>query len=418
MNKLKQLKSLDDLTDAEIDEIINDQNSFLKQSQKQIGKIFNGDKSTIKLNPNIFNNDISTKNKCPNCQDEDSIISDFNGGCIVCSNCGYVLETSVLDNNPEWKTKSDGSCSNRCGVPINMLLPQSSMSITIKGLRNYKLNNLQNWYRVPYKEGSLSKILNMIDEYCEKAGMITYIKDDAKIMFKNASECISPKTGKPIIIRKDNRIGLVAACVHYACKRCGCARSTKDIAKLFNIAPKRMSYACKKFKQYVKHVNINYSTNLSHPSQYIQYYCEKLEFSQSIIQDIIKCAEKIDNCSVISSHTPISIAMACILLYTEENKLDYIDKNKLIGVSNLSDVTITKTYNKIYKLKHILFGNVDTTTDINIVNELPQELAYKLEFCKALNIKEFLNYTTIYVQDYLTFDQTEFYNKLFEECKL
>lgn len=214
---------------------------------------------------NIQCDSIKQKNNtlCPNCRTNDHVLHDNFGGIIVCSECGCVLETCMLDHHPEWKNKDDGN-SSRCGLPTNALLPQSSLGTTIGGNCNYKLKTLHNWGIMPAKERSLNLVLNNIREKCDKAGLIGCIADDAKILYKIASECNGTK--KSLIIRNKNRVGLISACVFYACKRQGQSKSPKEIAKIFNISTSCVNKGCKKFAEYVKYKNIDYNTNLCYPS--------------------------------------------------------------------------------------------------------------------------------------------------------
>ena len=71
--------------------------------------------------------------KCINCNTND-LIEDYSQGTLLCKNCGQVLE-GVIDFNPEWKQFDDEDKSNaRCGMPINIHLPQSSIGTTISGM--------------------------------------------------------------------------------------------------------------------------------------------------------------------------------------------------------------------------------------------------------------------------------------------
>ena len=85
------------------------------------------------------------------------IISNFQSrdGIIICTKCNKIIN-NIIDS-PEWRfygaSDSKNSDPTRCGMPINMLLPDSSVgtSINNKG-RNSKVALYQQWNSMPYKE--------------------------------------------------------------------------------------------------------------------------------------------------------------------------------------------------------------------------------------------------------------------------
>lgn len=346
---------------------------------------------------------------CSNCQTKDSIIKDQIGGMIVCSNCGHVIESFVFDHSPEWKNYEDSSASSkRCGLPTNTLLPQSSLGTTIGGNCNYRLKTLHNWGLMPYKERSLNTVLNNIKSKCEAAGLLSCIEDDAKILYKIASEYKSGTKKNNIIIRGKNRTGLIAACIFYACKRRGYTKSLKEIAKLFGMKPSCVNKGCKNFIRYVKYKNIDYNTNLSHPSQYINQFCAKLKMNKKYTNITLKISTNVQKMNIVPTHTPISVAAACILLCATEHSLKYIDKHLISSIFSISEVTLMKAYNQIYKFKNVLMNNntVDKLVDkseINITNiVIPENLIKRLETIKSIDITKFNNVIEIKLYKYMS----------------
>ena len=200
MHKLRNITNPMDLSEADIEfltgknsipdsHIFNKGNSnssrdaleqqYIPFSQTKCGKVLPQKTNVTKIDQNM----------CTNCHSKDSIVSDHFGGMVVCQNCGQVLESSVLDHGPEWNNYDDGPCSSRCGLPTNTLLPQSSLGTTISGNCNYRLKTLHNWGLMPYRERSLNTVLNMIKAKCDNAGLLGCIVDDAKILYKIASDC-------------------------------------------------------------------------------------------------------------------------------------------------------------------------------------------------------------------------------------
>jgi transcription initiation factor TFIIB len=351
---------------------------------------------------------------CSNCKSVDTMIKDHFGGMVVCKNCGQVLESFVLDHNPEWKNYEDGQCcSSRCGLPTNALLPQSSLGTTIGGNCNYRLKTLHNWGLMPYKERSLNTVLNTIKAKCALAGLLGCIEDDAKILYKIASECKNLSMKNNIIIRGKNRTGLMAACIFYACKRRGHTKSLKEVAKLFGMKSSCVNKGCKNFIRYVKYKNIDYNTNLSHPSQYIQQFCEKLNIDKKATKKLMEMSVNVQKTNIVPSHTPISIAAACILLYATEHSIKRIDKHLISTTFSISEVTLTKAYSKMYKFRDILTNNktVDKlivkskNNNLNLVT--PENLIERMENIKKINVALFTSVVEIKIFKYMSTNLSE-----------
>lgn len=436
MHKLKNISTPNDLSAVEI-EFLTGKNSIhdiQKLQQDPVG--FTKMKSISKIDHSKHLNDIPTalsglnkcndlkpnSHMCPTCETADHIVRDQFGGMVLCSNCGQVMEDSIFDHGPEWKNYDDNCGSNRCGLPTNSLLPQSSLGTTIRGNCNYRLKTLHNWGLMPYKERSLNVVLNTIKSKCAAAKLLGCIEDDAKILYKIASECKGINKKNNIIIRGKNRIGLMAACVFYACKRRGHAKSIKDIATLFEIETSCVNKGCKNFSKYVKYKNIDYNTNITHPVQYIQQFCEKLKISKDILDVISEVAINIQQMNIVPSHTPISVAAACILLCASKFEKLNISKHLISTTFGISDVTLVKAYNKLEKFKTILLNNEKVNKIINKNTKaqsdiiISDELTERLTSIRKINIDSYENITDIKLHKYVDIDMTKELSKEYRNC--
>ena len=125
--------------------------------------------------------------------------------CKVCSN----IISNIVDN-PEWRyygnvdTKS--SDPTRCGMPVNTLLPESSVGSTIGYNSNTKTMNqirkFQKWQGMPYKERSLYKVFLEIETKCKKNDITPKVIETSKTLYKIIS--------LTKISRGSNRIGIIA----------------------------------------------------------------------------------------------------------------------------------------------------------------------------------------------------------------
>lgn len=321
------------------------------------------------------------KNWCNTCSSNSFIIEDYSQGIIVCTNCGNVIN-EIMDKSPEWNTYDNSKSNSRCTAPINTFLPKSSLGTTIACSSYSKVSILHKWNAMPYRERSLLNVLKEIEYRCRKGKIIKCIEDDAKILYKNISACKHPKgknKGKYIIIRGNNRKGLIAACIFFACKRKGNTRSPKEIGNLFELKCTEITRGIKTFTKLIKISNLTYEFISSTPEQFIPRYCKRLHFKKKYINEAIKIAKNIQKLSIASVHTPLSIATGSILLIVDTYNLN-ISKKYIAKEFKVSEVTISKAYHKIESYKDII-------VDDEITNKYAKELE---KFRKTLKIPEHL----------------------------
>ena len=146
---------------------------------------------------------------------------------------------------------------------VNPLLPQSSQATTmlsVGGGKSY-LARMQEWYNMPYSEKSLLDIFRIIDRKCNDDNLPTIIRDRAKLMFKVLKD-------EQILKREKHKYALIASCVYYSCKEKGIPKTTKELAKLFNISITQMTTGCKQYNEIMFHRNRDYLIKIK-PITYI-----------------------------------------------------------------------------------------------------------------------------------------------------
>ena len=266
-------------------------------------------------------------------------------GIITCKKCNKTI-SNILDS-PEWRyygsedTKS--SDPTRCGMPVNVLLPESSVGTVVsnqfskdKGM--YKVKQYQSWTSMTYKERSKYKVFIEITEVCKKNSLPQVIINEAKSLYKIISDTK--------ISRGNNRKGIIAACIYFACKTCNVSRSSKEIADMFNIKISILTKGCKNFQDI-----LNMSENKNRinkadsiiPTDFIDRFCNRLSLLDKDILNIKKIAKKIHSLNLISDIRPDSFASGCILLYCYNKNLN-INKKQIANISKISEVTINKCF--------------------------------------------------------------------------
>lgn len=267
---------------------------------------------------------------------------------IVCKICNSII--SNLNNAAEWKYYSNGDSKsvdpNRCGMPVNSLLPNSSIGSTVSNCYSnnkdiYKVKRFQEWNSMSYKERSRYKIFNEIKDVCEKNGIPLIIIKESNSLYTLASD--------KHITRGNKRKGLIASCVYFACKNCKAPRSKNEIAKIFSLNPKLVTIGVKILQdtlQLTRNGGRLEKYNTINQNDFIERFCYQLKIEDYHVKKILELSNKTLKNNIISENTPPSIATGCIYYYSTENKLN-ICKKDICDICDISEVTINKCYLKI-----------------------------------------------------------------------
>ena len=281
------------------------------------------------------------------CDDTDNHL--LGEGMIICKCCNNTI-SNIIDT-AEWRfygaNDSKSSDPTRCGMPVNQLLPESSVGsfISTRGGRGYSMNKVrkyQQWGGMPYAERTLLKVFQDISRVCKESNIPEIIIKEAHVLYKIVS------TTK--ITRGSNRKGIIAACVYFSCKINNVQRSTNEVASIFSISGTVMTKGCKKFQEIMQlnKVDINriHNTNTITIDDFIDRFCSNLDMNKEDISNIKHISYLSHVYNLINDNTPPSMAAGCIYLYIKEVNYD-IHKKTISDVCKISEVTINKCYKKL-----------------------------------------------------------------------
>ena len=284
------------------------------------------------------------KDCCPFCSSKEI---EMDKGFYVCQSCNAIV-SKFFDSSAEWRNfnndDSKGVDLTRCGMPVNNLLPNSSLGSVI-GFSNEReshhlrlLRRYHLWGSMPYKERKLFYIFDTLTVSATSHGITKNIMDEAKTLYKRFSDM---KQG-----RGDNRIALIASSLYMACKINNVPRSAKEIACIFNIKTTAMTKGCKKFQEVM---GIN--TVSTSACDFIARFCSPLNLDQefqNICRQIISRVEQLD---IACDNTPPSLAVSVICFCA--SILNYRLDKKIVSEScKISLITINKCFHKLEMYKH------------------------------------------------------------------
>ena len=261
----------------------------------------------------------------------------------ICGTCSSIIG-KVIDNTAEWRyygSDSKNDDPSRCGLPTNELLPKSSLGSMIGGNRfgsNFNIRRIrqyQMWNAMPYNERTLWNVFDKLTGVSLNNGIPQKIVDDAKVLYKKASE--------KKISRGDNKEGLIASCIYHACLINNLPRSSKEIAKMFDIDPVILNKGNSRFQTLLQ-INVVSSS----PLDFISRYCSILDMKMEDIDKCKKLVKFLEESEIMSDNSPTSSCASILYYYSEKKKLGYL-KKQFAEVCNVSEVTVIKGYKLLCK---------------------------------------------------------------------
>lgn len=289
------------------------------------------------------------KDKCLSCDESDFLIND--GEMIVCTNCG-VENNRIIDYNPEWRfygsdDNKRNSDPNRCGMPTNQIISESSLSTVILGHGFEVYRKLNTWNGLTYKEKSMISILNKIAAKANIGNVPQSIIDATMKMYQIIS--------KDYIKRGTSRESLIAACFFNALKDNGLIRSNEEVAKLFEIKSKKLSKGCNEFAELMFAKDKEYVKNMRpiEPKDLIERFCSLMDLDEKFIKIGTRISILVDKLGICQENNPKSIAVGCIYFISQNYDLGF-SKKEIADQCHTSEVTVSNTYNQMNKFKKYL----------------------------------------------------------------
>lgn len=299
-------------------------------------------------------NETFAKKKKISCQCDESPSMDqwfTEDGYLVCPVCGFQI-LGNLDTTAEYRyygnEDSKSSDPTRCGLPIDPLLPSSSLSTMISG-KNNQLKRLHSWTSVPYKERSLKLVFDIIQNACYT------LKLNSSVI--NMSRSIYHSIRDQQLSRGKNRNALISACIYISCKCNDVKILPQEVCDYFKLDFCDLCDGYKTLSELMINSNFQVEIKQSEWNDYLERYCIHLGFDENEIKKVMFLAQKIHELSILKKHIPQSFASGVLYYYVEKNKMKHISKDLIIEICNISKVTIDKIYGKILMWSHFLQEN-------------------------------------------------------------
>ena len=252
--------------------------------------------------------------RCPECG-ASLFMFDQESGEVVCTNCGFVVETKLADRGPEWRAFTPGQQTKRAraGAPYTFTIHDKGLSTKIdwRDIRGFppekkaQLHRLRRWQR-------RSRVSSSTERTLAFALSDMYRMADALNLPKNILETASViyrKANKKRLNRGRSIQGMVVAAMYLACRQCGLVRTLNEMAQASGINKKEVG---RYYRFLVK--KLGYSVPSVKAEDYVARLCNELAIHgkvEEVAYKILKAARKL---RLTSGRGPIGAAAAASYL--------------------------------------------------------------------------------------------------------
>jgi len=313
------------------------------------------------------------KETCKNCGAIIFVVDEFRGE-KICSGCGLVIKSKIIDPGPDWRAFDAGQEKKRArvGSPPTFTIHDKGLS-TIIDLRDrdvfnqkmsprnkvlvYRLRKWQQRSRVSNAmERNLSFALSELDRMASALSLPKNSRETASQLYRTAL--------KNHLIRGRSIEGVVAASIYASCRLCKIPRALQEIAEVARVDKKEIG-RCYRFIS----PKLSWNAGPTSPADYIARFASGLKFSgkcQSTACDILQIASKK---GLTSGRGPTGIAAASLYLAgVLEN--ERCTQREIAKIARVTEVTVRN------RLKELI-----SRLDINITDEM-LKTRYQLYFSR------------------------------------
>ena len=289
---------------------------------------------------------------CPKCATHTAIVEDHASGDLICTECGLVIESRIIDECSEWRTFGDGDKDKNGADPsrtvgaTNVMLTGGGLSTTIgknpDGTYNATLTRLHNRGMNPDK--ALIAAFHSIGEFADAMGMNRVVKDGACDLYRMVTSAHST-------LGKSNA-AMYAACLYIAARQEGMTRTFKEVCGAAQGTTVKEIGRCYKFILKVcDGLNMQMNEQMITPELLTNRFCGNLGIGEheylKLCSHIVRTFKELrDSEGHRSEKQPASVAAASIFISAVVKGI-HKDKASLFRISEVSgmaEVTIRTSF--------------------------------------------------------------------------
>jgi len=279
---------------------------------------------------------------CPTCGRR--LIGDYDKGEMICPSCGFVVHERTEDRGYEWRAFNieEKERRVRAGSPMTVALHDFGLTTDIgMEMRDsqgrsldpyartqvYKLRKWQRRIRTSAAERSLSSVLAKITEVSNALNLPKNVLETAAQIYRSSARLK--------VARSKSTIGMTAASVYLACRKCGVGRSLKEVARAAHIDKRTVA---KYYRLVLKEVEDSY---VPPPSlwKYISKFVNLSKIDPKVERLALHRAKLTEDSKLYSGKAHAGLAAAYV--YISSVMLgEHIPQREIADVAEVTEVTV------------------------------------------------------------------------------
>lgn len=289
---------------------------------------------------------------CPECGSK-SLISDRTRGEVVCTNCGTVVESQLIDDSPEWRAYSteERDSRSRVGAPTTYTLHDKGLSTQIanedRDIYGSKLSvqqrnmfqRLRKWNTRSRIHSStdrnLTKAMRELDRLASQLTLPKTVKETASIIYRKALQ--------QNLIRGRSIEEMISAATYAAARQRHLPRTLEEISSYSRIGKKELGRA---YRLLIKELKLNIP--LADPINYVVRFSSELGLSGEITRDAKDIIHRAKMKKLAMGKDPVSLAAAAIYIAGILHNQQLTQQN-IAEVAGVTEVTIRNRYKELVR---------------------------------------------------------------------
>lgn len=282
--------------------------------------------------------------ECHNCKRLTEIHEDYSSGDSICTECGFVLEASIVDDRPEWrnfegeelnsKTRAEWAPStNHFSEQLHTQVAKTTRGGE-RGLEilqtNKRFHNIESDF---YVEG-----FGVISDMVEKLQLVKTIEDHAKEIYKKVRDAD--------FIRGRNDKVVTASCLYLACGLENNSRTLSEIAAASgDVQPCDISRMGKKINKKLGELGqeTTYQGEVD-VTTFARRFCSRLQLPNDEVRAVTETMRNLKSFDI--RRKPNSV-LAAVIFMVNQMSGEKRDLREIALATSVGEVTIASVYKYI-----------------------------------------------------------------------
>jgi len=290
---------------------------------------------------------------CPDCGNQD-VIRDPVRGEVICTRCGLVLDTHVIDQGPEWRAFTSEERDQRCrvGSPEDITRHDKGLSTTIDwrdrdaagrklapNLRAqiYRLRKWQIRTRVHSSiDRNLARAMSELDRITSQLSVPRPVEEAAAILYR--------RTVDRHLIRGRSIEAMIAACIYAGCRLRSVPRTLEEIAYHSRISRKELGRCYRLLLR-----KLDMRVPVSSPTDFIPRFAQALQLSSRVQHRAVEIVDGARSHGITAGKDPTGLAASTLYIAAIQEG-ERRTQREIASVARVTEVTVRNRYKEMVRV--------------------------------------------------------------------